>query len=328
MSRTPLLAWSWRNAAYGAVLAMPATIATAIEPSVGIPLAVGVLPAAALALRPTRTARGAVVLTGVIAGASLFVGAVMSAWPPAAVVALFVLCVVVAWFAADPRTPHAPVVMALGLPLYGSGLSAGDARAGAIGAALLIGGSFYAWGVSHLWRTTTPPAPARRQGADTPPAGPTGLDRVVYGVQLGTAGAIGAASGYALGADHPGWPATSALLVSRPDRRTLDRRGWQRGVAVVVGAIIACSAAALHPSALVLGAMMLLVLVTVAATAGSTFYVMPMLSTIIVLTLLTHEETRPAAHWFAERVGLSVLGVVAALLAGWIIPRATRVARR
>ena len=67
----------------------------------------------------------------------------------------------------------------------------------------------------------------------------------------------------------------------------------------------------------------MLVLLTLAAgsgTSGSRWYVFPFFSTVLVLSMLLLDESESAAHWFLERVALTLLGVALALLAAWVVP--------
>ena len=307
------IAWSWRNVAHGVMLALPATVASVFDPSLGLPLAVGVLPAAALGLRSTRRQRALVILVGVVAGAAIFLGSLVAQRPVLAVAMVFLLCVVVAVMTADPSRRLAPLVLMLGLPLYGAGLSESSWTTGVAAALLIVGGSVYGWIVSLAW-------PEGEQVPRPPRVAAPRATMLAYGVQIGLAGAVGAALGFAFGVDHPGWACTAALLVSRPDRRRLDARGWGRAASVVLGAVVACTLAALSPSNLVIA---LLVLVTLAAgsgTSGSRWYVFPLFSTVLVLSMLLLDESESAAHWFLERVALTLLGVALALLAAWVVP--------
>lgn len=309
-SRRPI-AWSWRNVAHGVMLALPAVVASAFDPSLGLPLAVGVLPAAALGLRSSRRDRAVVILVGVVAGASLFLGSLVADRAVLAVVMVFVLCVVVAAMTADPSRRLAPLMLMLGLPLYGAGLSESSWTTGLAAGVLMVAGSVYSWLVSLAWPEGAPAARPPRVAARR-------TTMLVYGMQIGLAGAAGAALGFASGVDHPGWACTAALLVSRPDRRQLDARGWGRGASVVLGALVACTIAAFSPSDPVIAVLVLVTLAVGTGTSGSRWYVFPFFSTVLVLSMLLLDETESASHWFLERVGLTLLGVALALLAAWV----------
>ena len=311
------IAWSWRSVAHGAVLGVPAALASIGDAGLGLALAVGVLPAAALGLRSTRRERAMVVLVGAVAGVSLFLGSLVAGLPVLAVALVFVLCVGVALAVADSSRRLAPLVMMLGLPLYGAGLSESSWSAGLTAGLLIVAGSMYGWLVSLVWPSGTaiprPPLRAAPRSA-----------MLVYGIQIGLAGAAGAALGFAFGVDHPGWACTAALLVSRPDRRQLDARGAGRTVSVVAGALVACGLAAASPPGLVIGVVVLAVLAVAAGTAGSRWYVFPFFSTVIVLSMLLQDDTTTPAHWFVERVLLTLAGVALALAAAWVVPKAAR----
>ncbi|RMI01053.1 FUSC family protein, partial [Cellulomonas triticagri] len=109
--------------------------------------------------------------------------------------------------------------------------------------------------------------------------------------------------------------------VSRPHADALRARGMARSVGVLVASALACVVAA--------GASWLLVAVPplalggAGATAGSRWYVTPFFATTIVLSLLLAEHTETAAHWFVERVGATLLGVVVAAVVGWAAARWT-----
>ncbi len=309
------ISWSWKSAAHGVVLSLPAVIAALWDPAVGMPLAIGCLPAAALGLRDSRRERLMVLLVGAVAALSMLLGSFVAPYPPLAVLTLFALCVAVAVAAADAAHRVAPLVLMLGLPLYGTGLSESSWTAGLSAALLILAGSVYAWLVSLVWPSyapvSRPPRPTLHRSA-----------MLVYGIQIGVAGAAAAAMGFALGVDHPGWACTAALLVSRPDRRQLDARGWGRTVSVIGGALLACGVAVIGPPDAAIAAVLLATLAAAAGTAGSRWYIFPFFSTVIVLSMLLLDETQTPAHWFLERAGMTLLGVGLALGASWLVPAA------
>ncbi len=317
--RAPI-AWSWRNLVHGAILAVPAALTSLFDPAIGVPLAVGVLPAAALGLRATRRERILVILVGALAGLSIFLGALIAPRPVLAVFAVFALCVIVALATADGSRRLAPLALMLGLPLYGAGLSESSWTTGIAAAVLIVAGSAYACAVSLAWSQHPGPPRAPR------PALPRGA-MLVYGIQIGVAASLATAAGYLLGVDHAGWACTAALLVSRPDRQQLGTRAWGRALSVTAGAVVACTIAVTAPTAVAIAALIVLTLAVATATAGSRWYIFPFFSTVIVLSLLQLGETDAAAHWFLERVGLTLLGVALALGAAWAVPALARVAR-
>ncbi|GMA23293.1 hypothetical protein GCM10025864_10520 [Luteimicrobium album] len=142
-----------------------------------------------------------------------------------------------------------------------------------------------------------------------------------YGLQIGVAGAGAAAIGLASGFDHPGWACTAALLVSRPDEGALHARSVGRAASVLLGALVACGLGALDPPSGVVAGLAAAALAGVCATVGSRWYVMPFFSTTIVLSMLVARGDEGTGHWFAERVGETLVGIVLALAAAWVASR-------
>jgi hypothetical protein len=309
----PGIAWSWPHLGLGVAYGVPALLVGLGDPSRGAVLAVGMLPAAALGLRGSRRERVAVVPVGALAGASLLLGSLVGGTPWLAALVLLVVATAVAAATSRPGSRIAPVALGLGVPMMGAGLSVEPADAAAL-ALLLVAGSVYAWLVSLAWpERRRPVAPARERPV------PSRAAAVAYGLQIGVAGALCALLAFGAGLDHPGWAATAALLVSRPRWAALRDRGVGRSVSVVAGALVAC---------LLAGAPDLVVAVAVCvavacgtATSGSRWYVLPFFSTFLVLTLLLGGEPSGGAHWFAERVGETLLGVAVAMGAALLAPR-------
>ena len=77
----PAIAWSWPNAAYGVALAVPAAAFALVDPAIGLPLAIGVVPAAALGVRGSRRQRAIVVLVGAVAGLNIVIGSLVAPVP-------------------------------------------------------------------------------------------------------------------------------------------------------------------------------------------------------------------------------------------------------
>ncbi|MFB4349669.1 FUSC family protein [Microbacterium sp. CR_7] len=311
------IAWSWRNVLHGVVLGLPAGFATLSDPRFGLALAVGVLPAAALGLAANRRRRTGALIVGGIAAAAVLLGSAVAGIPILAVSAVFVVCVIVAVAASDPSHRLATPMLVLGVPLIGVGLSFSTVSSGLAAAGLIVVGAVYAYLVSLLW-------PARRAAPRPPRRETTRAAMLMYGVQIGLAGAAAAAIGFALGVDHPGWACAAALLVSRPAYATLVTRGWGRVVSVLCGALLACGVAALAPASGLSAVLLVVLLAAGTGTAGSRWYVFPFFSTFIVLSLLLLEDATTPAHWFIERVGMTLVGVALALAAAASVPRLAR----
>jgi Fusaric acid resistance protein-like len=121
--RPPPIAWSWSAAALGAAYAAPAAVAMTEDVSRGLALAVGVLPAAAIGLRPIRRGRVATAVLGGVAGVSILVGSALAETPWLAVPAIVARC--------------RPAGAAADLPIeYGVRLGLAGATVAAIGFAL------------------------------------------------------------------------------------------------------------------------------------------------------------------------------------------------
>ena len=309
--KSPAISWNWSHALLGAVYAAPATVVLVSDPSKGLALALGVMPAAALGLPGPRARRLVTLILGVLAGASMIIGALFAEHPWVAVPGIFVLCVGAALLA--PRGRVGRIALGLCLPLLGIGLSFHDqAQAVALGALMALG-SLYASAVSLLWPTH--PAPPSHAGSGA--AGTSGLD---YGIRLGLAASIAAAIGFALALEHVGWACAAVLLVMRPASSAVRSRGIDRLLSVFVGAVAACLLILADPADGWIAAGVLVSVAALAATAGSRRYVTGLFTTYLVFLLLLVNSPQDAGHRFVERVGETLLGIGLALLFGVFLP--------
>ncbi|MCT9819217.1 FUSC family protein [Microbacterium sp. W1N] len=316
------MAWSWRLFGLGVVFAVPAAVVALWQPGFGLAVAVGTVPAAINRLAPLRSARVSVVVVGVGAGLSLVAGALLTQVPAVAVAVLFLLGPAAALGARTGRL--GAMALALGLPLVGIGLSISDvATALALGGVMAVA-SVYAWLVSLLWPAEDP----EPESAPAPP--PLGRRAALaYGILLGTAGALAAGIGYALGLEHVGWATGACLLVMRPHRSLLFSRSIGRALSVLVGALAAALFALAAPQPWAIAAACMLVLAAATATQRSRWYVAPGFTTFLALSMIMHQPGQSPAVSFQERVGETLLGVALALLFGWGLPAAlTRLVRR
>lgn len=314
------LAWSWSLCLLGAVLGLPGALMTIVNAPFGLALAVGVIPAAANRLAPTRSGRWMSVLVGTAAGASMLLGSVLTQIPVLAVAALFVLGVAAPLWARRSRLGG--LVVALCLPLVGIGLSFDDIGTAAVLSLLMVAGSVYAWLVSLLWPEH--PAPVVR------PAAPAPLRLVLgYGVLLGIAGALAASIGYVLSLEHVGWATGACLLVMRPHRSMLFLRSAGRALSVIAGAMLAAVVAVVGPPALVLAVLVLSVVAAATATQGSRWYVTPGFTTFLALSMIIRTSPESPLDRFNERMFETLLGIAIALVFGWAVPvLLTRLRRR
>lgn len=308
------IVWSWRRAGMGAAYAVPAAIATLTDPSTGIPLAVGVIPAAILPLPAVRRSRIVILLVGFLAGLSLFLGGVLAHLPTWLGASLLAAAVVGA-AALSARLPRGQIVLTLCVPLMAAGLSYTDYATSAATFLLLTAGAAYAWLVSLLWPAGEPSAAAR------PPA-PEMRPMLGYGARLGIASAIAYLVASGLQLDHPGWAPAACLLIARPDPDLLRTRGIGRVVAVIAGALGAALALHADPPNQVYAALAIAVLASAAATAGSRWYITSAFTTFFVFLMLLFDHPEQTTQKFNERVGETLIGVALAYLFAIALPAA------
>lgn len=306
------IVWDRSQATLGAVYALPAAVAVLSDPSKGLALALGVLPAAIVGLAPTRRGRRAVVVLGTLIGVPLFLGSLLANVPVLAVAALGALGVATAWLAARSRFGF--IAMTLSLPMLGVGLSYTDVGQSAGLAGLMIAGSVYACLISMLW-------PERPQGGARPQAAPPTLE---YGVRLGAAGATAAAIGFLAGLEHVGWACAACLLVMRPSEDMQRLRSVGRIGAVAIGALAAIALVRVHPPAAVYSAAAIVAVGGAAATNRSRWYVTAGFTTFLVFLLLLYATPEDAGERFNERLGETLLGVAIAYVFGLTIPALRR----
>ena len=304
------LSWDSRGLLLGVVYAIPAALAVLSDVSKGLALSVGVVPAAAVGLPPTRRARRFIAVLGVVIGVPIFVGSLVAPVPPVAVAFVVIVGLGAAWLA-QRATRLGQVALTLGVPMVGVGLSYTDRAQAATLALIMIAGSLYAFAVSLLWPETVAPHPP----AAAPPA-PT----LLYGLRLGLAGATAAAIGFALDFDHVGWAATAAMLVMRPAAEMQQLRSVGRLVSVTIGALAGITLARLEPSTAVYSLVSLVTVGAVAATNRSHWYITPAFTTFIVFLLLLQSNPNTAAARFGERLAETFLGVALAYILGVALP--------
>lgn len=320
VSRRPALAWSWQRALAGVVFGLPAAVVTVVNPELGIGLAVGVLPAAMIGIPARRRKRVVILLIGTLAGLSLFAGGLL-AHLPMILAAVLLAAIVTGASLLTTRAPGGRLVLTLCAPLVAAGLSYDDYATSAATFALLVAASAYAWLVSLLW----PARPAPDQPRSPLPSVRAMLD---YGVRLGVAAAAVFVLVSSTGVDHPGWAPAACLLVARPQVDLLQRRGVGRVASVILGATAAALLVHLQPADVVLAIIAAAVLGLAAGTAGSRWYITSAFTTLLVFLLMLNGHPAETVGAFEARVGETVLGVAAAYLFGWAIPRLRHPIRR
>ena len=115
------LVWSWRNAAFGALMSSVAVVVILSgEVENGLYLLIGALPAAILGLPPRRSDRRRVMIIGVLFAVSVLVGSVLAQWAAVAVVGMFLMGLGAALLATRKIFGYA--VLTICLPLAATGL--------------------------------------------------------------------------------------------------------------------------------------------------------------------------------------------------------------
>lgn len=198
-------------------------------------------------------------------------------------------------------------------PGVAAGLSYDDYESSAQTLLLLSLGAAYACLVAMLW-------PAHRAPQRPQAQLPDQKSMLAYGIRLGLAAAIVYAIAAGMGLDHPGWAPAACLLVARPQVDLLQRRGVGRVVSVVVGALAAVLILNNQPPGAVLALVAAVVLGAAAATVGSRWYITSAFTTLLVFLMLLNGHLDETTYKVNERVGETILGVVAAYLVGWLIP--------
>ena len=304
------LAWNWRDAAFGAALAVPgvAVIASG-NVSMGIPLLFGALPAAIVGLQPHRNQRWALVVIGMLFAFSVLIGAVLATSATLAIIGMFLLAVGAAALAAT--RPFGLIAMNLCVPLAGIGLSFDDIGGAVSFGALILAGSVVAYLISLAFPPFTAP--------NRPPRSTLGRDEARrYGLQLGLVAATATAVGFAFGVQHIGWIAGAALLVTRPSRDMARLRSIGRVVSVVCGALLASWLLSLQLPPSAIGVCTGAAIIGAAAMHTSRWYIVPAYSTFLVFWLLLYSDGTAAAiaFRFDERVLETLCGVAIAYLYG------------
>ncbi len=309
--KSPGLVWDWTSAALGALYALPAAVVVLSDPSRGLALTVGVLPAAIVGLLPTRRRRLAVVVLGACVGVPMFIGGLLAGVPVLAVAAIAGLGIGAALLARRARLGM--LAMNLSLPMVGVGLSYSDLGKAVGMAGLMVVGSAFACLVSMLWPERPPAASSAPDLAPVPPT-------LGYGVRLGAAGATAAAIGFILGLEHVGWACAAALLVMRPAAEMQRLRSVGRIVSVGIGAAAAVALIHLAPPAGVYSLAAIAAIAGAGATHRSRWYVTSCFSTFLVFLLLLNSNPQDAASRFDERLLETVLGVGLAYVFGLGLP--------
>ena len=214
------LVWSWRNAAFGAVMSSVAVVVILFgDVGNGLNLLLGAIPAAILGLPPHREDRRRVMVIGVLFAVSVLIGSILAQWAAVAVVGMFLMGLGAALLATRRLFGYA--VLTICLPLAGTGLTYDGLDESAGVSALFLTGSAIAFVGALCFPEYDAPAPVSRPLLTIAAARD-------YGVRLGLAAAVGTAIGFYYGAEHTGWIVISTLLVMRPAEEMLKIRSAGR----------------------------------------------------------------------------------------------------
>lgn len=312
------LVWSWRNAAFGAVMSSVAVVVIVFgDVGNGLNLLLGAIPAAILGLPPHREDRRRVMVIGVLFAASTLIGSILAQWAAVAVVGMFLMGLGAALLAT--RRVFGYAVLTICLPLAGTGLTYDGLSESAGVSALFLTGSAIAFVGALCFPEYDAPAPVSRPLLSISAARD-------YGVRLGLAAAVGTAIGFYFGADHTGWIVISTLLVMRPAEEMLKIRSAGRAVSVFVGALVAAWLLTLDlpaPAIALLGGG---AIVAMSATNASRWYITPAFTTFLILwSMLYGDPTLENIGYRSwERVLNTLLGVGIAYFFGLLVPTLAR----
>lgn len=306
------LSWSWSRFALGVVFALPGVLAAPFAPTVGIALAVGVLPAAAYGLPARRSRRALLPVVGALSALGFVLGSLLTQVSVVAVTALLVLSLLTSLSTARWRIGR--LLLALVLPMVGIGLSFPNTSNALVLAGFVIAGSAYAWIVSLLW-------PERAEPLPLAPKTVRGSDLIGYGILLGLASASAAAIGYVFDLPQVGWAAGTVLFVMRPARDLVIRRSIGRAASVFVGALAAISFAMLDPGGILIGLLIAVAIGAMSAMQESRWYIAPAFTMLVVLTLvLATSSPTSLGRQFVAQAAETLIGVGLALMFGAAIP--------
>lgn len=320
----PAVAWNGQAFLFGALLAAPAVIVSLFDTGAGAALAIGVLPVAGVRMPATRRARVSTLAIGVLAGASIVLGALLAQAPVFAVAAMVALCVVGA--VVSVHGAAGKLAFGLCLPLVAIGLSFNAVTTAVSAGAIMVAGAVWAYLVSLMWPERAPdPEEAARAASRTRP--PT-RRLVGFGLAMGAAVGIAATIGFLLEFDHVGWACAAALLVMRPVRRQLVARSVGRALSVTIGAFAASALMAFAPAPPAIAVSLLLALAAMAATQRSRWYITAAFTTFVAFLVILQADPGDGAGRFTERVLETLLGVGLALVFGALLPAAVERLRR
>jgi hypothetical protein len=182
------------------------------------------------------------------------------------------------------RRAFGQVVMTLCAPVAAVGLSYSDLQNALVIGLIMLGGSVWSFAVLLLW----PEHPAAAASKPVPLLTAAFARR--YGILLGLAAASSATVGEAIHTDHVGWATAAAMFVMRPRVEMQELRSIGRVASVFVGALAAVAFVRTDPAVGVVAIAAVAAIACVGATRGSRWYISPLFTTFLVLTLLLYSN--------------------------------------
>lgn len=306
------LTWNWPRFALGVVFALPGILVAPFAPTVGIALAIGVLPAAAYGLPARRSKRALLPVVGALSAFGFLLGSLLTHIPVVAVAAMLILSLLTSLSTA--RWAIGRLLLALVLPMVGVGLSFSDTQTALVLSGFVVVGSAYAWIVSLLW-------PERADPLSVATKTVRGADLVGYGIMLGLASATAAAIGYVFDLPQVGWATATVLFVMRPARDMVIKRSIGRAVSVFIGAIAAIAFSAIEPGGVLIGLLIAAAIGAMSAMQESRWYIAPAFTMLVVMTLVlaTWSPASVGRQFVAQSVE-TLIGVGLALTFGAAVP--------
>jgi hypothetical protein len=319
------IAWNWLTAFRMLVIAvLPVSLLLTGNVQVGLVLSIGVIPAAVIPLAESKVGRLRLVLVGVLFGASIITGSILSQSIIVAAIGIGLLAFGSAYLMATRFSKLSALAIGLCLPVVGIGFSFPDVSEALGLSCVIIGGSLWALLVSL-------PFPGLKQSPAQPKPVPSKQQAITFGVSYALAATVATVGPLVLGWDHVGWVAGATLFVMRPAWGLQKSRMTGRVVSVFIGALLASLILAVHPPVGVVAILITTAIVLAGATQGITWYITPLFSTFIVFFVLLYVDT-PAgaiAYRLNERVIETIVGVAIAGVFGLLLVMiSTRFIRR
>jgi len=281
----------------------------------GIAFALGTIPASQLGVAPNRKKRVIFSLISCVFGLGIIGGSLvlhsMSLW--LAAITFFI----VAFLASDiaAKKPIGIVMLAFFLPALAVGYSYNPSVGLSLGLVFILG-SLWSGLTSMLW-----PESKIQNSTDGAKAFVSSNPKI-YGVLLGLTASIALVLGTNIDPVFIGWTATSALLIMRPLSGMVGLRGLARTLSTIIGTLLAIITVQLDLPVLVTALLVSLMMIFIIGTRLSRWYIVPMGTAFLILTLQLYEEQNINAirQLGYSRILDNILGAAIALFFGLLVP--------